>query len=210
MPATPAWLAAVEALLNRGIESSTQAEALARRLEATTLRVDIRGMTSIRAGITAGKIMLAGAGAPKSEVADATIAGSPPALLTLMLRRRSARHPPADSARPTVQGDAEIASLYQQLFAAARPDVEEELSRLMGDTAARRVAQFAQRTAAWTRSIRNTAGANIAEYLQEESRDLVGKYELEEFLQGVDAARETADRLEARISRLEHRIKGSP
>ena len=55
---------------------------------------------------------------------------------------------------------------------------------------------------------RRTAGENIAEYLQEESRDLVNKPELDEFLQGVDMVRETADRVDARIARLEQRLKG--
>jgi ubiquinone biosynthesis protein UbiJ len=45
--------------------------------------------------------------------------------------------------------------------------------------------------------------------LQEESRDLVNKPELEEFLHGVDTLRETADRVDARIARLEQRLKGS-
>jgi len=48
----------------------------------------------------------------------------------------------------------------------------------------------------------------IAEYLQEEGRDLVNKTELEEFLRGVDELRETADRIEARLGRLEQRVKG--
>jgi ubiquinone biosynthesis protein UbiJ len=52
-------------------------------------------------------------------------------------------------------------------------------------------------------------GENIAEYLQEESRDLVNRHELDEFLRGVDTARDTIDRVEARLSRLEHRMKGS-
>jgi ubiquinone biosynthesis protein UbiJ len=114
------------------------------------------------------------------------------------------RHTPAQ-----VRGDAEIANLYRQLFAMARPDMEEELSRIVGDLAARRLSQFARQTAAWVRRARRTAGENIAEYLQEESRDLVNKTELEEFLQGVDMLRETADRVEARIARLEQRLKGS-
>jgi len=38
-----------------------------------------------------------------------------------------------------------------------------------------------------------TVGENISEYLQEESRDLVNKPELEEFLHGVDTLRETAE-----------------
>jgi ubiquinone biosynthesis protein UbiJ len=108
-----------------------------------------------------------------------------------------------------VRGDAEIANLYRQLFAMARLDMEEELSRLVGDFAARRLSQFARRTAAWARHARRTAGENVAEYLQEESRDLVNKPELEEFLQGVDVLRETTDRVEARIARLEQRLKGS-
>ena len=49
-------------------------------------------------------------------------------------------------------------------------------------------------------------GENIAEYLQEESRDLVNKTELEEFLRGVDELREASDRIEARLRRLERSL----
>ncbi|HLU13818.1 MAG TPA: SCP2 domain-containing protein, partial [Arenimonas sp.] len=55
------------------------------------------------------------------------------------------------------------------------------------------------------------AGANLArglsrdavDYLTEESRDLVGKAELSAFLDDVDAVRDRAERLAARIARLE-------
>ena len=57
--------------------------------------------------------------------------------------------------------------------------------------------------------MRRTTGENLTEYLQEESRDLVSKPELDEFLQGVDALRETADRVAARLLRLERRLQGS-
>ena len=53
---------------------------------------------------------------------------------------------------------------------------------------------------AWARKARRTAAENLAEYLQEESGDLVSKPELEEFLHGVDRLRETADRVEARLA----------
>ncbi|MGO9995227.1 MAG: SCP2 domain-containing protein [Steroidobacteraceae bacterium] len=212
MSATPAWLAAVEALLNRGVQASMPASALARRLDATSLRVDIEGVLSIRASVTGGRLSLVAADrspeSAASEQVNATIAGSPFALLQLAGARGGASgkipHTPAQ-----VRGDAEIANLYRQLFAVARPDLEEELSRIVGDLAARRLSQFARQTAAWVRHARRTAGENIAEYLQEESRVLVNKTELEEFLQGVDMLRETADRVEARIARLEQRLKGS-
>ena len=38
--------------------------------------------------------------------------------------------------------------------------------------------------------------------------NLVSKPELEEFLLGVDQLRETADRVDARLARLEQRLKG--
>ena len=91
----------------------------------------------------------------------------------------------------------------------AQPDPEEELSRWIGDLPARRVSRFAQRALAFARRARRTAGENIAEYLQEESRCLVNEPELEEFLRGVDELRETADRIEARLGRLEQRLKGA-
>jgi ubiquinone biosynthesis accessory factor UbiJ len=203
MAATPAWLASAEALLNRCIEASAQAGALARRLQGTSLQIDIDGMTSVRAGIVGGRLMLS---AGTDSAADATISGTVPALLQL-LEGGASRKPGTPAAQ--IRGDAEIANRYRELFMLARPDPEEELSRWIGDFPARRVTEFARNALGFARRVRRTAGENIAEYLQEESRDLVNKTELEEFLHDVDELRETADRIEARLGRLEARLKGA-
>jgi ubiquinone biosynthesis protein UbiJ len=216
MPATPAWLAAVEGLLNRGIDASTEATALARRLDATALRVDIEGLISIRASVTGGRLALIASDPSRESVVaeqvNAAIEGSPFALLRLASgtdSRGSGARGAAHGPRAAVRGDAEIANSYRRLFALAKPDMEEELSRLVGDLPARRLSLRAQQILAWAGNARRTAGENLAEYLQEESRDLVNKPELEEFLQGVDAARETFDRVEARLALIEQRLKGS-
>jgi ubiquinone biosynthesis protein UbiJ len=215
MPATPVWLAAVEAWFNRGAQGSVDAAGLLQRLDHTALRVDILGVTSLRAEVAAGRFALASAASPEDSAAksaNACIGGSPFALLALARSggpggsRGPAR--PAGTAA-TITGDAEVANLYRQLFVAARPDFEEELSRLVGDLPARRLSQFAAHAAGWIRRTHRTAGENIAEYLQEESRDLVNRYELDEFLRGVDTARETVARVDARLSRREQRVKGS-
>jgi ubiquinone biosynthesis protein UbiJ len=203
MPATAAWLASAEALLNRCIDASTQAAALAQRLQGTSLQVDIEGITRIRASIDHGRLMLLTGG---DGAADATISGSLPALLQLF-KGGAPRQPGKSTAQ--IRGDAEIANRYRELFMLARPDPEEELSRWIGDFPARRVSQWAERALQFARHVRRTAGENIAEYLQEEGRDLVNKTELEEFLHGVDELRETADRIEARLGRLEARLKGA-
>jgi ubiquinone biosynthesis protein UbiJ len=206
MPATPPLWASAESLLNRSMAASSPAMALARRLEGTSLQIDVRGIVSIRASISGGRLALQ-RGDPAAP-ADATIAGPLSALLQLLQSggqgapvARAERYPSAQ-----IRGDAEIANLYREFFAAAAPDPEEELSRLIGDLPARRLSQFAQRTFSWLDRARRTAAQNLAEYLQEESRDLIAKPELERFLQEVDELRDATERALARLKILERRL----
>jgi ubiquinone biosynthesis protein UbiJ len=203
MPATAVWLASAEALLNRCIDSSAEAVGVARRLQGTSLQVDIDGITRIRASAHQGRLALL---AGSDSAADAVISGSLPALLQL-LKGGANRESGGPAAQ--IRGDAEIANRYRELFMLARPDPEEELSRWIGDFPARRVSLIARRALELARRARRTAGENIAEYLQEEGRDLVNRTELDEFLRGVDELRETADRIEARLGRLEQRLTGA-
>jgi ubiquinone biosynthesis accessory factor UbiJ len=203
MPATAAWLASAEALLNRCIDSSAQAAAVARRLQGTSLQIDIEGVTRIRASAHHGRLALV---AGDDSAADAAISGSLPALLQLF---KGGANRESGTPAAQIRGDAEIANRYRELFVLARPDPEEELSRWIGDLPARRVSLFAGRALAFVRRARRTAGENIAEYLQEEGRDLVNRTELDEFLRGVDELRETADRIEARLRVLERRLQGA-
>ena len=63
-----------------------------------------------------------------------------------------------------------------------------------------RARRSASRAARTTRSLQN-----VAEYLQEEGRDVPSRTEAEEFLHGVDRLRDDVDRLEARLTLLEAR-----
>jgi ubiquinone biosynthesis accessory factor UbiJ len=202
MPATPAWLAPVESVLNRNISAQARAGALVRRLEGKTLQLDVAGLMRVRALAAQGRLaLLAGDDSP----ADALISGGVPALLAMM---RGAPAPVAATSGVKVQGDAEVAGLYRELLALARPDPEEEAARLIGDVPARRLGNLARQTLGWLQGAGSSIGANIAEYLTEESRDLVNRTELDEFLHGVDELREGVDRLEARLRRLGHTPAG--
>ena len=207
MPATAAWLASTEALLNRNIADSARAAALAQRLQGADLQLDIEGLGSIRATVIGGRLALLAAQDFPPAAAHAAISGSPRALLQLLQGGGAKRDPALAAAQ--IRGDAEIAQLYRELFVLARPDAEEELSRILGDLPARKIMQLAGGVLAWVRGAGRTAGENIAEYLQEESRDVVAKPELDEFLRGVDEAREAADRIEARLAGLEKRLRSS-
>jgi len=203
MSATPAWLASIESLLNRNM-SGTHARALLQRLESTSLQIEIEGIVRIRALVAAGRLSIL---RPDDTPSDATITGSPLALLQLSAGKPgSAKTSAGNSVQ--IRGNAEIASLYRELLTIARPDWEEELSRWVGDIPARRISQMALQAFSWARKAGRTVGENISEYLTEESRDLVNKVEHEEFLQGVDTLRETTDRVEARLTRLEQLARG--
>jgi ubiquinone biosynthesis protein UbiJ len=49
-------------------------------------------------------------------------------------------------------------------------------------------------------------GANIREYLQEESRDVPSRYEVERFSSDVGELRDDVERLAARVRRLQERV----
>jgi ubiquinone biosynthesis protein UbiJ len=204
MPSTPPWLAAAEAMLNRSIDASSRATELAGRLDSSSLQIEVDGWMRVRAAVHGGRLALAAAG-DTDATADAVISGSLRAFGSML---RGARPTAAEErAAVTLRGDAEIANLYRQLFLAARPDAEEELSRLIGDAPARTVSRLAEGIIGWARRTHRVFGENLAEYLQEESRDLVTKTEVEEFLQGVDQVRETADRVAARLQILQHQLR---
>jgi len=78
------------------------------------------------------------------------------------------------------------------------------LSGFVGDVAAHRLGEIARGVGNWTREARSTMGANIREYLQEESRDVPSRYEVDRFATNVSTLRDDVDRLEARIKRLEY------
>jgi ubiquinone biosynthesis protein UbiJ len=209
MSATAPWLASAEAMINRNIDGSSQSAELARRLDGTCLDIEVEGVMRVRAAMHGGRLALlaAEAGAPGQTPADACIVATPSALFGLLQGARSVAVP--ERSGVSIRGDAEIANLYRQFFLAARPDPEEELSRWIGEAPARAVSALTGGIVSWARRARRAAGENIAEYLTEESRDLVNRTEAEEFLQGVDEVREAADRVEARLQDLARRLQGS-
>lgn len=101
-----------------------------------------------------------------------------------------------------LSGAADFAETLAFVFRNLRWDVEEDLSTLVGDIAARRLARAGETLFAWQKQAVANLAANAAEYLSEESGMLVPKREVSRFAAETGALREEMARLEQRLSRL--------
>ncbi len=101
-----------------------------------------------------------------------------------------------------INGNAELASTVQFLFRNLKWDAEEDLSKVVGDIAAHRIAGAGRDFLAWQKDAMLRAGQNLAEYWTEEQPLLTRPEEVERFNREVDALRDDLARLEARLARL--------
>ena len=83
--------------------------------------------------------------------------------------RRLARRDESVLGEMTFAGDAELAAALQYLARHLEWDVEEDLSRVVGDVAAHRIAGTARDFVAWQKEAGVRLGQNVAEYLTEEA-----------------------------------------
>lgn len=122
---------------------------------------------------------------------------TPAALPALARRDESVLH------EMTFAGDAELAAALQYLARHLEWDVEEDLSRVVGDVAAHRIAGGAREFVAWQKEAAVRLGQNFAEYLTEEAGVIAPKAEVAGFARAVDDLRDAVERLEKRIAHLE-------
>ena len=109
-----------------------------------------------------------------------------------------------------LSGDVATAEAFAELLRHARPDLEEELSRLIGDIAAHEVAGAARRTDTWAREAGSALTMNTSEFLQEEARQLPPRVEVNAFGRAVECLRDDVERAAQRLARLEqHRRRAT-
>ena len=203
MAAVP-LLRPVEALVNRNLAASTPARQLLAELAGRSFAIQVEtpvGGRLVRLRLAAAPEGLAlGTG---DEAADASVTGTPLGLAALLAGRSDGRF---TAAGVTIAGDAEVAASFEKLLRHARPEIEEELARLLGDLPAHYAARAARGALEWGRRAVDSLARNVGEYLTEEGRDLVPEAELEVFHSGVDRIREDVDRAEARLALASARL----
>jgi ubiquinone biosynthesis protein UbiJ len=136
-------------------------------------------------------------------LADVTLRGSLPAFVRLAAGGSAAEL--MATTELTIEGDLELGRRFQRFMAGLHIDWEEQAARVVGDIAAHKLGNIMRDVVAWRRRSTQALLADIAEYLQEESRVLAPSPRVEAFLRAVDQLRADADRLEVRLRQLQGR-----
>ncbi|MBU8977335.1 MULTISPECIES: SCP2 sterol-binding domain-containing protein [unclassified Lysobacter] len=142
-------------------------------------------------------------GPVQDEEADLSVRATLGGLLSQLPFLRNDDAPPVGKLR--IEGDADLARRLQKLAERFDPDWQQPFVRVFGEIAG---VQVANAVAAGLRHARGAAGAfavNAAEFVTEESRDVVPREELNAFHDDVDTLRDDVERLAARVTRLRAR-----
>jgi len=192
---------AIENLLNRSLPRSPRARELCAALAGKRVRVEARGLGWVIIAESMNTSIRLTKESTDGQQPDADISGS-----LLSLAALAGSHPEEVIQRGdvTIRGDAEVAQKFRELAMLLRPDVEEELSRLIGDTPAHQALRLVRLALGFGRRAAETGVRNVAEYLAHERGDLVPRAEAEDFYRGVERLREDLDRLEARAQLMEN------
>jgi ubiquinone biosynthesis protein UbiJ len=125
-----------------------------------------------------------------------TVSFAPAALPLLLLRDEAALQ------QVRLEGSAELAEAVRALFTHLSWDIEEDLSKLLGDALAHRVAGGGKALLDWQRDAALRLGENLAEYWTEEQPLLARPAEVAAFCREVDVLRDDVARLEKRLELL--------
>jgi len=188
----------VAALLNRQIRSKTPARELCAELRDRVFAMRVTN-SALAMYIIVGpdQVFLA---SEYGDEPDVVVSGSLLALARLAT-------PDGDTVvrgdAVELSGDVILARKFQSLLRYARPDIEEELSGLVGDAAAHGIGEFVRSVSQWGKEASSTLQQNVSEYLQEESRSVPSRYETERFRGQVNKLRDDVARFEARLKQYE-------
>jgi ubiquinone biosynthesis accessory factor UbiJ len=101
-----------------------------------------------------------------------------------------------------IEGDADFANTISQLSQSLRWEVEEDLSKIVGDIAATRIVGGAHAVFNSAKSLHQSITENVAEYFLEENPMLMRPQAITDFTNDVARLRDDVARLAKRIEKL--------
>jgi ubiquinone biosynthesis protein UbiJ len=108
-----------------------------------------------------------------------------------------------DTSQVDMQGDTELAASVGKVLRELSWDVEEDLSRAVGDIPATKIVGLGKQLLRQTKQQSANLAAMLAEYWQEENPLITKRRHLEQFAADVDTLRDATQRLAKRVALLE-------
>jgi ubiquinone biosynthesis protein UbiJ len=198
MSSLEALLRPVTSMINRQIEAKSPARELCAGLADRVMAIRVRNTAiAIYLLVDQDQVSLS---TEYEQDPDVVVSGS---LLDLTRLAGPAGAAVIRDGDIELSGDAHLAEDFQKLLRYGRPDLEEELSGVIGDVAAHGIGEIFRGVGEWGREARATMRQNVGEYLQEESRTVPTRDEVDAFRGQVDTLRDDVARFETRLKTIE-------
>lgn len=195
-------LSLLEIAFNRALELDPDARQRLVALSGKVIVVELLGL-DLRLYFLPALDGVQIAGSCKREP-DTVIRGAPGTLLHVAITQD---RKPLFEGEVEITGDIELGQRFNRILQNIDIDWEEPLSRLVGDVAAHQIGNVARGVLQWLNYAASSFARDTAEYLQEESRDLPAKNEVDAFYNQVERTRADVDRLAKRIERLQRQYE---
>jgi len=199
---TPVWINQIEKLINKalGLDEETlyalaqlQGKVIAFEFINTKLNVFLFPAEN---GLTIHTAY--------EEKPDVLIKGTPTNFIMMMTSsKQGATGIPTDM---QVIGDISLGQRFQDIMQNIEIDLEEPLSRWIGDSMAYQIGKFVRGTGRFAANTSKILAMDLSEYLRFEIEMLPDDLLVDDFSKEVDLLREDVDRFAQRVNKLEARI----
>jgi ubiquinone biosynthesis protein UbiJ len=194
----------LEAVLNRALSLDEPTRAQLGTLEGRRVGIELTGTPlALAIEVHEGRLRV---GPHWQTAGNLNLRAAPGSLLAFALRRGDESLVPPG--KVDISGDAELARRLEKLLRGFRPDIEEACAKTFGDVIGVPLARALHAAFDWSRESAEALARDTADFLRDESRDLIAPAEMDQFLDDVDGLRDRVERLAARVALAGARARG--
>ena len=192
---------ALEAALNRLLALDPETQSTLRTLEGRRVQLTLDApLLALQLTARDGRFEV---GPPSRDPGDEPDLAVRSTLGGLLAQLPFLKSPTAPIGKLRIAGDAELARQLQRLAEQFDPDWTQPFAEVFGDVLGVQIANLLRGALRFGRDSAGKFARNSAEYLTEESRDVIGRDELDAFHDDVDALRDRVERVAAKVAALD-------
>jgi len=199
---TPFWISQIEKLINKALSLDEETLYAIAKLSGKVIAFEFvnSNLTIFLFPSEDGLTIQTG----YEDKPDVLIKGTPTNFIMMMASsKQGAAGIPTDM---QVIGDISLAQRFQEIMQNIEIDLEEPLSKWVGDSMAYQIGKFVRGTSRFAANTTRTLAMDLSEYLRFEIEMLPDDLLVDEFSKDVDLLREDVDRFIQRVNKLEVRL----